>query len=174
MAKNLRNVFHTYMDRPMAGSKLRSQGCTPAWSAELSFLVTFGTRIRTRIWDQASAWRNKFRPIIILRAHLHKSVFHQHAPATPPYPRIVRTHHHWIWNGYILWGPNHVHLRHSGSQKDIFLCIKQGLDRYWTDIGIFQETYQSPNIITNVHFTANQQFKIKSHCNHLLNNLGLC
>ena len=39
---------------------------------------------------------------------------------------------------------------------------------------ILQETDDSPNINTSTHFTTNHQFKIKSNCNHLSNNLGLC
>ena len=74
MTENLRNILHTYVVGLTAGLQLCSRGCTTVSSLNVPSPVPYGTRIWTRNWDRASAWHNKLRVRIILRAYPHKQI----------------------------------------------------------------------------------------------------
>ena len=69
MAEKWTEPFCTCKVGLMAGSQSRLQGRTPTWSAEIASPFPCGTGIQNVTQDRASAWHNKSRDRIILRAH---------------------------------------------------------------------------------------------------------
>ena len=88
-----KNPFRTYMTGLTDGLKLRSQGRTAAWSAELVSSASYINLIRNGTKDQVLAWRNKFCTRIISRAHPSKLYCHVHDPALFPLVRALCAHY---------------------------------------------------------------------------------